>query len=281
VPLVRGSARFADEDPRDLILCAGGAGFAERGDDGFFLHQKAGGACRLTARIAELAGGGAGARIGLACRESLAAGSRFAGIFLSGGTGGRRLEFGSRAPALAFTGGGEEPSPDAGWLRLERRGDRVRGLASADGVAWTPLGEVEIAALPTTLLLGIAAAGGDADPAASFEAFSARIAAVELLPLASQSTFRRGDASGDGKVDVTDCLRILNHLFRGGPAPACGDAADGNDSGAVDVSDAIAIFDFLFHGTRPDLPPPGHASCGDDPTADALGCAGFQEGCGE
>jgi hypothetical protein len=93
---------------------------------------------------------------------------------------------------------------------------------------------------------------------------------VLLNPLGG-ARFRRGDTTGDERVDISDGLSILSHLFLRGAAPACRDAADADESGAIDISDAIRIFGFLFLGSPPP-PPPGPHTCGVDLTADALDC---------
>ena len=81
--------------------------------------------------------------------------------------------------------------------------------------------------------------------------------------------FKRGDAAGDGALDLSDGVRILNFLFTGGPAPACRDAADTDDTGLVDIGDAISIFNFLFLGGGPPAPP-GPNTCGLDVNEDDL-----------
>ena len=47
--------------------------------------------------------------------------------------------------------------------------------------------------------------------------------AAALLPSlaegAGDAPFRRGDASADGSIDISDPLRILFHLYAGGAAP--------------------------------------------------------------
>ena len=87
--------------------------------------------------------------------------------------------------------------------------------------------------------------------------------------------FIRGDANGDGEVDIGDAITILGYLFAGNPEPQCLDAADANDDASLDIGDAIAILGLLF-GDAGALPPP-YPSCGFDPTVpgEALGCVSY------
>jgi hypothetical protein len=85
--------------------------------------------------------------------------------------------------------------------------------------------------------------------------------------------FRRGDADADGSLNLTDAVFTLLYLFRGGEAPSCLKAADGDDSGALTLTDAVAVLLHLFAGRGP-LPEP-FAACGQDPSADGLGCGRF------
>jgi hypothetical protein len=81
--------------------------------------------------------------------------------------------------------------------------------------------------------------------------------------------FIRGDANGDGPIDLSDAISTLLFLFAGG-AVACADAADANDDGALDISDPIDVLFYLFAGGgQPAAPFPDP---GIDPTADGLGC---------
>jgi hypothetical protein len=98
-----------------------------------------------------------------------------------------------------------------------------------------------------------------------------------FLKTAGEPVFRRGDANGDGVVDISDPLRILFVLFAGAPPFACADAADANDDGTPDIADPVFLLDALFLGAGA-LPLPG-PGCGIDPTADGLDCAG-DSGCG-
>jgi tetratricopeptide (TPR) repeat protein len=51
----------------------------------------------------------------------------------------------------------------------------------------------------------------------------------------------------------------------------CLDAADTDDSGEININDSIRTFNWLFQAAAPP-PPPGPEGCGEDPTADPLGC---------
>jgi hypothetical protein len=83
--------------------------------------------------------------------------------------------------------------------------------------------------------------------------------------------FRRGDANGDGALDLSDAVGILLELFAAAaPPPSCEDADDANDDGRLDVSDPIFFLEALFRGGG--LPPAPHPGCGEDPTPDSLTC---------
>jgi hypothetical protein len=94
---------------------------------------------------------------------------------------------------------------------------------------------------------------------------------------AASASFRRGDTDGNGLVNLTDGVVILQRLFLGGTVLPCLDAADVNDDGTVELTDTVALFLSLFLGRGP-LPPPGPQQCGWDWTPDDLEpCSG---GCG-
>lgn len=83
--------------------------------------------------------------------------------------------------------------------------------------------------------------------------------------------FIRGDANGDGMVDLGDAIAVLGTLFGGGGPPDCPDAHDANDDGGQDISDAVFTLAFLFSsGPAPGAPFP---TCGPDPTSDLHDCA--------
>jgi hypothetical protein len=96
-----------------------------------------------------------------------------------------------------------------------------------------------------------------------------------LFALPGQAaSFRRGDVNQDGRLEISDAIQVLGHLFLGSPRTlACADAADADDDGVVNISDGVQILGFLFLGSRPPHAP--FTECGQDPTADALACGSF------
>ena len=84
--------------------------------------------------------------------------------------------------------------------------------------------------------------------------------------------FIRGDANGDGDVNISDALKIVFHLFRGSEIP-CADAADTDDDEELAVTDAISLLDFLYRsGPVPASPFPLE---GVDPSGAELACDGL------
>ncbi|MBN1419681.1 MAG: dockerin type I repeat-containing protein, partial [Planctomycetes bacterium] len=88
-------------------------------------------------------------------------------------------------------------------------------------------------------------------------------------------TFVRGDANGDGRVNISDASSLLQFLFNDGATPGCLKAADANDDGRVNVSDpSYLLIQYLF-ADAPTPPPAPFPLCGTDPTDDPLGCESY------
>lgn len=88
-----------------------------------------------------------------------------------------------------------------------------------------------------------------------------------------EASFVRGDVDGSGSIDISDPVAIITLLFAGqAGAIRCRSAADFDDDGQVTLADASAALGFLFLREAP--PPAPFPACGDDPTPDALACAG-------
>jgi hypothetical protein len=89
----------------------------------------------------------------------------------------------------------------------------------------------------------------------------------------SSVEFIRADADGSGRVDITDPIFLLNHLFLGGGAPTCLDAGDANDDDKLDISDAVYSLSFQFlGGSPPESPFPG---CGTEKATGGLDCQSY------
>lgn len=82
--------------------------------------------------------------------------------------------------------------------------------------------------------------------------------------------FVRGDASADGRLDLSDPVTCLGYLFLGRPVTTCLDAFDADDSGGLNISDAVYLLNFLFGGGR--VPPAPYPDAGLDPTRDSIDC---------
>jgi hypothetical protein len=99
---------------------------------------------------------------------------------------------------------------------------------------------------------------------------SVRAASPRCTVKKAKPRFLRADSNGDGLVNISDAITTLSYLFTGGKKPPCLAAADADDSGSLVITDGIFTLNFLFLGGR--SPPAPHPSCGEDPTADGLGC---------
>ena len=82
--------------------------------------------------------------------------------------------------------------------------------------------------------------------------------------------FLRGDAFKDGKINITDPIRIINFALLQIQGVPCQKAADANDDGRVDLADVLTILFYLFRGTEIIAAP--FPEVGFDPTPDLLSC---------
>jgi hypothetical protein len=57
-----------------------------------------------------------------------------------------------------------------------------------------------------------------------------------------------GDANLDGSCDVGDAVFLINHIFKGGPAPDEANFADVNADCAINVADAVYLINYVFKG---------------------------------
>ena len=62
-------------------------------------------------------------------------------------------------------------------------------------------------------------------------------------------TTLRGDVNGDGSVNITDAIKLINYIATGNTDGINLDAANCNGDSTVNISDAIALINFLQSGT--------------------------------
>ncbi len=83
-----------------------------------------------------------------------------------------------------------------------------------------------------------------------------RIVGVNFQP----ELFSRGDCLADGRVNISDAVALLLHLFAGGEI-ACEDACDFDGSAQLNLTDAVFLLEFLFGGGDVPIPFPGPGEC--------------------
>ena len=84
--------------------------------------------------------------------------------------------------------------------------------------------------------------------------------------------FVRGDANGDGRLDISDAVAILLYLFQGSEILTCEDHGDVDDNGALQLTDPVLALSFMFREGPSPAPP--YPEPGLDPTEDEFDCGG-------
>ncbi|MCK4385667.1 MAG: dockerin type I repeat-containing protein, partial [candidate division Zixibacteria bacterium] len=56
-----------------------------------------------------------------------------------------------------------------------------------------------------------------------------------------------GDANGDGGVDITDIVYLINYLFTSGPPPIPRPSGDPNNDCLINVTDIVYLINYLFN----------------------------------
>ncbi|HEX6681896.1 MAG TPA: ABC transporter permease subunit [Candidatus Limnocylindrales bacterium] len=167
----------------DCVLPVGPEGQAVT--DGFmFVHQPLTGDFSLTVRVASITGvlpPGPGqdemregvapwTKAGLLIKDGTTQGSAYAAVMLTGGHG-VRMQHNFVHDTAGMAGSVNSPR----WLRLTRTQQKITGEESADGTAWTTVGTVTLAGLPSTAQVGLFVASpqyAEVDDESSFGSFS-------------------------------------------------------------------------------------------------------------
>jgi hypothetical protein len=145
-----GSASFASGV---FTVKGSGADVWGSADEFQFAYRSLAGDGQIVARVATVQNTHAWAKAGVMIRESLAAGSKQAAMFVSAGKG---LAFQRRSATGGLstsTAGALAGAPR--WVKLVRAGTTLTAYESTDGVAWTLVGSDTIA-MNSTVLVGLA-----------------------------------------------------------------------------------------------------------------------------
>ena len=65
------------------------------------------------------------------------------------------------------------------------------------------------------------------------------------------TSIKRGDANGDGIVNVGDIVYLVSYLYKGGPEPTPEEAGDVNLDGIINVGDIVYLVSYLYKGGPP------------------------------
>ncbi len=74
---------------------------------------------------------------------------------------------------------------------------------------------------------------------------------ITVLPYDVAPSTMPGDANGDGILDVSDAVFIVNYLFQGGPPSNPPSAGDINGDCFIGLSDLVWLLNFLYRGGPP------------------------------
>ena len=65
------------------------------------------------------------------------------------------------------------------------------------------------------------------------------------------ASIKRGDANGDGIVNVGDIVYLVSYLYKAGPEPTPEEAGDVNLDGIINVGDIVYLVSYLYKGGPP------------------------------
>jgi autotransporter-associated beta strand protein len=142
-----------------FIVRGGGSDIWNAADQFNFAFRSWNGDAAISARVAVQPNTNPWAKSGVMIRSSADAGSACVGLYVTPGNGVSmqyRPSAGGGAVDLARIANAAAPQ----WVRLIRYGDRVAGDTSGDGIAWTPVGSIDVA-LPSRVFAGLAVTAHD------------------------------------------------------------------------------------------------------------------------
>jgi regulation of enolase protein 1 (concanavalin A-like superfamily) len=147
------AAGTASYDSGTFTIKASGADIWGTADEFRFAYRAMTGNGTITARVSTVQNVSVWTKAGVMMRESLAADSKQAAMFVSSGKG---LAFQRRTATggiSTHTAGASQTAPY--WVRLTRSGSTFSAYSSPDGTAWTLVGTDTIS-MASTIYVGLA-----------------------------------------------------------------------------------------------------------------------------
>lgn len=89
---------------------------------------------------------------------------------------------------------------------------------------------------------------------------------------APDTRFLRGDVDDNGRIDISDPIRLLDFLFSGSTIN-CLESSDADNDGQLEITDAIGLLGFLFLGTFAPADP--FPVCGVDDGEESPSCESY------
>jgi ABC-2 family transporter protein len=172
-------------------------------DQFYFVRQPLSGNGSITVRVTSLTGqlGGPSpaqplvpwSKAGIIIKDGTRQGSAYAAMMVTGGNG-VRMQWDYTGDTAGLPGAVSAASPR--WLRLTRDGDTITGYDSADGTAWTRVGTITLAGLPSTVQAGL------------------------FVTSPNYSTYSSSLGSGNENSYSTAATAVFDHVSRTGTWPA-------------------------------------------------------------
>jgi len=138
-----------------FTVTGSGADIWGTADEFRYVYQTSSGNCELVARVATIQNTDPAAKAGVMIRESTAAGSRYAAVFITPGSGvtfQRRTSTGGTTASTVVTG---VTAPR--WVRIVRTStSSFRGYYSSNGTTWTQIGSNQTISMTTSARIGMA-----------------------------------------------------------------------------------------------------------------------------
>ncbi len=156
--VTQGSAIFSNG-----IFTAKGSGLLWSGQvgDGFhFAYQRLSGDGSIVAGVASLTPADGNSKVGVMIRETLTAGSTYAGVFMDPGPNQYTLYRTTTGASSGLSGGNpgyKLPLPC--WMKVVRSGNTFTGYLSADNVNWVQVGMTQTISMAQSVYVGLAVSG--------------------------------------------------------------------------------------------------------------------------